>query len=148
MIALVSAIIWFQRRAVETQLLQEQLISRLERELPREIQRVHARARARGSVLDRRLAEARAVVHLHTRGRREMVALERERQRMKRLMANRVEVRARLSQLSLEVRRAKMWVMMLERRLKTMPDVRPTPRSSRGRPPVTARVPKAAAMLI
>ncbi len=139
MISLVLAITWGQRRAVESQLLHEQLIARLERELPREIQRVYARARARGSVPDRRLAEAQAFVNLHTQGRREMVALERERQRMKRLLINRVEVRAQLSRLSLEVRRAKMWVMMLESRLKTMPEVRPTPKHQTRRLPAVAR---------
>ncbi len=139
MISLVLAITWCQRRAVENQLLQEQLIVRLERELPREIQRVYARSRARGSVPDRRLVEAQAFINLHTQGRRQMVALERERQRMKQLMINRVEVRAQLRRLSLEVRRAQMWVMMLERRLKTMPEVRPTPKQRTRRAPPVAR---------
>jgi hypothetical protein len=147
MMALVTAITWIQRRAVQTQLLEAQLIARLDRELPREVERVYARARARGSVLDRRLAEAQAFVNLHTQGRRQMVALEREREQMKRLMAQRVDVHERLDRLSLEVRRAQMWVMMLESRLKTMPEVRPSPERGGRRQPVAARHTGAAAAL-
>ncbi len=134
------AIHWHLRRQVQTELLQEQLTARLEQELPREIQNLYARARAAGSVPDRQLIEARAFINLHDRGRREMVELERQRQHMKHLMAERVEVRAQLSRLSLEVRRAQMWVMMLERRLQSLPLVEKTGKT-RWLPPIDAGVP-------
>ena len=79
----------FDGRLLE--LLREQLVARLERELPREVERVYARARAYGSVPSRQLAEAQAFINLHTRGRRAMVALEKERQHFKQLMAKMME---------------------------------------------------------
>lgn len=85
--------------------------------------------------MSRQHAEAQAFINLHTRGRREMVALEKERQHFKQLMSERVEVRAQLSRLSLELRRAQMWVMMLKRRLDSMPSVRADPRSTRAPAP-------------
>ncbi len=129
MFGLVLATSWFQRRLVETELLQQQLLARLEQELPREIQQVYAQARASGSAPSRQDVEAQAFINLHTRGRRQMVALETRRQEMKRLLEKRVDVRHQLSRLSLEVRRAQMWVLMLEQKLKTMPQVQRAPRS-------------------
>ncbi len=124
---ILMAVFWYQNRLLETELLQRQLLVRLKRELPPEVRRLYAQARASGSVPDMRLIEAQAFINLHNRGRRQMVALENQRQRVKHLVANRVDARRQLSQLGLEVRRAKMWVLMLEQKLKTLPQVRREP---------------------
>ncbi len=129
------ATFWFQSRQVETDLLYQQLSARLEHELPREVQYLYAQARASGEVLDRQRIEAQAFINLHARGRRQMVELEKKRQHVKQLVINRVDARRQLRQLGLEVRRAKMWVMLLERKLKTMPQVRREPHSIFRLPP-------------
>lgn len=127
-IGVVLAVSWYQQRLAETELLRQQLLERLERELPREIQRLAANAGAAGSAPDRRLIEAQAFVNLHERGRREMLAVERERRRVKELVRNRVDAREELARLTLEARRTRMWVKMLQEKLETMPQVRPTAR--------------------
>lgn len=129
-IGVVLGVSWVQQRLAETALLRQQLLTRLERELPRELERLAARARASGAAPDRQLLRAQAFINLHARGRREMLELERERQHVKQLVRDRVDAREELARLTLEVRRARMWVEMLQHELDAMPGVRPVARHS------------------
>ncbi len=131
-IFLLWAVSCLARHSVETQLLQEQLAVRLQRELPQEVQRLRAQARASGAVLSRQTLEAQAFINLYDRGRRELLALEEQRQHAKELVAARVDAREELRMLGLAVRRGQMWLIMLEARLERLPQVRKVELEGRG----------------
>ncbi len=121
---LVWSVSCLAQRSVENQLLQEQLLARLQQELPAEVRRLDAQARTAGAVAPPQTLQAQALINLYERGRREMLALEEQREVAKALVIVRVDARKELRMLGLAVRRAKMWLMMLEAQLESMPQVK------------------------
>ncbi len=123
-ILLVWSVSCLAQRSVENQLLLEQLQARLQQDLPLEIRRVAARARASGTVTSPKNLEAQACINLYDQGLKELLALEEQREVAKALVIVRVDAQDELRILGLAVRRAKMWLMMLESHLGTLPQVK------------------------